>query len=122
MLKWLAASIGPERRASPDAGPGAGARSAPPQPAATTPLETSALPFDSLGKDDRRRYQGALEAETRGQFREAWQTLLPIVDSHRRVYEVQELRCRLAQKQRFFPAVEEAHCAPRAVLRGPANR
>jgi len=40
---------------------------------------------------------------------------------HARVIEVQELRCRLAKQQRFFAAVEEAHCAPAAQLRAAAG-
>ena len=122
MLKMLPAAAEKPSPPSSASAPAVGSASASPKTAAAPEADATPLPFDSMKKEDRVRYQSALEAEKRGQFREAFATLLPIVDTNRRVYEVQDLRCRLAQKQRFFAAVEEAHCAPRALLKGPASR
>jgi hypothetical protein len=122
MLEWLlplARLEGPKRTAaSSTPGPQAAAGEAvEPEPSAMTPL-----PLATLGAEDRARLENALDAEKQGKFRDAWQTLLPMIETHGRVAEVQELRCRLAKKQRFFPSVEEAHCAPAAQIRAAAAR
>jgi hypothetical protein len=119
MLTWLA----PLARSQGRAGPAASAASGPTTAATldSEPVEATPLPLTTLNPQDLGRYKTASEAEEKGQFREAWQTLLPIVEAHGRVIEVQELRCRLAKKQRFFASVEEAHCAPAAQLRTPTS-
>ena len=121
MLTWLA----PLTRSHGRPAPGASS-AAPATPAAATEVEPALgeitpLPLSTLGPRDLARYQQASDAEKKGKFREAWQTVLPIIEAHARVIEVQELRCRLAKKQRLFAAVEEAHCAPATQLRGAAN-
>jgi hypothetical protein len=119
MLTWLA----PLARSQGRGAPGAASGSAPAAavPLASEPVEATPLPLTTLNPQDLGRYENASEAEKKGQFREAWQTLLPIIEAHGRVIEVQELRCRLAKQQRFFASVEDAHCAPVASLRGAAN-
>ena len=109
MLKWLAPLAAAEQ--------GTATASSAPPPVAASPLRLS-----TLSEDERRRYDDALAAQASGRLEDAWKALLPLFDTHARVLEVQELRCRLAEQKHLFPAVLEAHCAPAAQLRAAAAR
>jgi hypothetical protein len=122
MLQWLSQHVAPDLGVPSTATPGAAPSSAPPKLAASAPPGPPPLPFTTLSSNDRARYDDALQQETRSQFRDAWQTLLPLVERNARVLEVQELRCRLAGKLHLFPAVVEAHCEPAAQLSAAAAR
>lgn len=98
--------------------------SAAPTTAASTPSASPALPpqtplpLSFLTSDDRSRYDSAMASEKQGDTRAAWETAVPLFESYPRVFEVQDLRCRLAQKRNFVPAVTEAHCSRLVSLGG----
>jgi hypothetical protein len=113
MLKWLEQVA----RSAPPASASRSAGSASAAPREQAPAPVSPLPLSALSDGDRGHYDRALQAESKGQFKEAWQSLLPIIQANVRVLEVQDLRCRLAKTQKFFSAVEAAHCEPAEQLR-----
>jgi len=76
------------------------------------------LPLVSLPAPDKVQLDSALASESAGDFRGAWSTAQPLFERHPRVFEVQELRCRLAKARRFFAAVVEAHCERLTALVG----
>lgn len=125
LIAFLAATSSPRQRSS--AQPSGAAvptvtvtdEKPPPQTSAAPPA--SALGLETLSAADRQRYDQAVEAEARGELRIAWKLIIPVVETNARVVEVQDLRCRLAQKQHFIDMIVEAHCAPLAKLRAQQN-